>query len=265
MPFLATEHWLLAATILAVTWALASKARRAVDLYAGRFRFTAGATSLVERLTQGTVWTLGLLVILDTLGVSIRPLLTALGVGTLAAALALQDTLTNLFAGIYLVMADAVKVGDYLKLDSGAEGVVQDVSWRAIRLLDAATNSVIMIPNAKLSQALFTNMSRPEPDVLVSVPFHVAVSDVERAEQAALAVASEVQQTLPAAAPAFSPSFSIIALGPSGASCAVGLKARSALERGAVLNAFLRRLAARFAADGIAFALPASSVRLARE
>ncbi len=256
------NHWPLAAVVFVATWYLASKARGAVRPYAERFKFTAGATSLGERLAQGTVWTLGILVVLDTLGVSIKPLLTALGLGTLAAALALQDTLTNLFAGIYLVMSEAVKVGDYLKLDLGTEGAVQDVGWRSVMIHDAATNSVVMIPNAKLSQAIFTNMSRPDPAVLVSVPVRVPIPDVERAEKAALAAALEVQNGAPGAAPGFSPSWALLALGEAGASCSVSLKARAAADRGALVHAFLKRLAARFAADGIPFALPERAVRL---
>jgi small-conductance mechanosensitive channel len=257
-------HGPLVAVVFAATWFLASKARSAIRIHADRFKFTAGATSLGERLAQGTVWTLGVLIILDTLGVSIKPLLTALGLGTLAAALALQDTLTNLFAGIYLVMSEAVKVGDYLRLDSGTEGAVLDVGWRSIQIHETATNSVTMIPNAKLSQAIFTNMSRPDPAVLVSVPVRVPIPDVERAEKAALAVASEIQNSAPDAAPGFSPSWSLLALGESGASCSVSLKARVAVNRGALAHAFLKRLAARFAADGIPFALPERAVRLSK-
>ena len=48
----------------------------------------------------------------------------ALGVGGLAVALALQDTLSNLFSGFYITLAGQIRVGDYIKLDSGEEGYV---------------------------------------------------------------------------------------------------------------------------------------------
>ena len=71
------------------------------------------------------------MIILNQLHVSIAPILTALGVGGLAVALALQDTLSNLFAGFYVAVAGQVRLGDYIvKLDTGEEGYVTDISWR---------------------------------------------------------------------------------------------------------------------------------------
>ena len=57
--------------------------------------------------------------ILNGLGLSIAPMLTALGVGGLAVALALQEPLSNFFAGVFLTLAGQIRVGDYVKLDSG--------------------------------------------------------------------------------------------------------------------------------------------------
>jgi small-conductance mechanosensitive channel len=77
---------------------------------------------------------LGLLVILNGLGLPITPMLTALGVGGLAVTLALQEPLANFFAGLYITIAGQIRVGDYVTLDSGQEGYVVDFSWRSTRL-----------------------------------------------------------------------------------------------------------------------------------
>jgi len=58
---------------------------------------------LGQSVARGIVYCVGLLVLLAALGIEITPILTALGVGGLAVALALQDTLSNLFAGIHLL------------------------------------------------------------------------------------------------------------------------------------------------------------------
>jgi len=63
--------------------------------------------------------------------VSITPILHRAGRWRLAIALALQETLSNLFAGFYVSVAGHVRVGDYIRLDSGEEGFVTDISWRA--------------------------------------------------------------------------------------------------------------------------------------
>jgi small-conductance mechanosensitive channel len=58
---------------------------------------------LIQGVTRGVVIVLALMVFLDSVGISITPLIASLGIGTAAVALALQDTLANLFAGIYMM------------------------------------------------------------------------------------------------------------------------------------------------------------------
>ena len=59
-------------------------------------------TSIITNISRIGVYCVGFIIMLQTIGVSITPALTALGVGGLAVALALQDTLSNLFAGIFI-------------------------------------------------------------------------------------------------------------------------------------------------------------------
>ena len=105
---------------------------------------------------------------LNGLGLSITPMLTALGVGGLAVALALQDTLANLFAGVYITIAGQIRVGDYLRLDSGQEGYVADIGWRSTRIR-MLPNNLVLVPNAKLSQAIVTNYYLPDRELAVLV------------------------------------------------------------------------------------------------
>ena len=72
-----------------------------VELYARKAGGVFLSTSIFTNVTRILIFIVGILVILQSLGISIAPLLTALGVGGLAVALALQDTLSNLFAGIH--------------------------------------------------------------------------------------------------------------------------------------------------------------------
>jgi len=113
-------------------------------------------TTLTQNLARLVVFTIGILILLNSLGLSVTPILTALGVGGLAVALALQDTLSNLFAGFYVSLAGQVRLGDYVKLDSGEEGYVTDITWRSTTLR-ALPNNLIVVPNAKLAQAIVTN------------------------------------------------------------------------------------------------------------
>ena len=103
----------------------------------------------------------GLLVLLAQYHVAITPILTALGVGGLAVALALQDTLSNLFSGFYVAVAGQIRLGDYIKLNTGEEGYVTDIGWRSTTIRALANNHVI-IPNSKLAQAIVTNYYLPD-------------------------------------------------------------------------------------------------------
>nr|MBA3710207.1 mechanosensitive ion channel [Planctomycetota bacterium] len=78
-----------------------------------------GSTSIFSYIITGFIYAIGMLVILQTLGVSVTPILGALGVGGLAVALALQDTLSNLFAGIHIIISRHVRAGDYVRMDTG--------------------------------------------------------------------------------------------------------------------------------------------------
>ena len=142
---------------------------------AGAFvKFYVGSlTSLAENLARLAILLVGAIVILDTLGISVLPILTALGVGGIAIALALQDTLSNLFSGFYVSVAGQVKLGDYIKLDSGEEGYITDISWRSTSVR-SLQNNIIIIPNAKLAKATITNYNLPEQAMAVSLAVSVS-------------------------------------------------------------------------------------------
>jgi small-conductance mechanosensitive channel len=140
-------------------------------------------TTLTQHLARLTVTTIGILILMNALGISITPILTALGVGGIAVALALQDTLSNLFAGFYVSLAGQVRVGDYIKLESGEEGYVTDIGWRSTTLR-ALPNNLIVVPNAKLAQAIVTNYHLPEKRMSLLVPIGVSYdSDPENVER----------------------------------------------------------------------------------
>jgi small-conductance mechanosensitive channel len=128
---------------------------------------------------------LGVLLTLSSLGVEITPLLTALGVGGLAVALALQPPLANLFSGLQLIASRQIRPGDYVALASGQEGFVEDINWRSISIREPA-NNLVVVPNLVLAQEVFINFRLPEPRVAARVPLRVAYgSDLEYVERLA--------------------------------------------------------------------------------
>jgi len=167
-----------------ITFALSRFAGNAVRFYGGQVYGAKAVTSLTQKLAQLFVVALGLIWLLKVVfNTSLTPLLTAFGVGGLAVALALQDTLSNLFAGFYVSISGLVRIGDYIKLSSGEEGSVADINWRCTTM-KTLQNSLVVIPNNKLGQSIFTNYHLPEPRFSMSISFSVGYdSDVDRVEQ----------------------------------------------------------------------------------
>src|SRR4030067_2878999 len=113
--------------ILSVTIAASNLAGKISKNYIQKLALPIPTPGLAYGILKGTILILGFLIILSVLGISITPLITALGVGGLAVALALQDTLANLFAGIHILMEKSIRVGDFVKLETGQEGYVEDI------------------------------------------------------------------------------------------------------------------------------------------
>src|SRR3984885_164026 len=192
--------WFLSLTIMA--------SRLAGDLIRFYGASTPGAlpvTTLSQTLAQLGVVILGLVMLLNGLGISITPILTALGVGGLAVALALQDTLANLFAGFYVAVARQVRPGDYIRLNTNEEGYVTDIGWRSTTIR-SLNNNFIFIPNNKLAQANVTNFYLPDKRLGVSIQVNVSCdSDPDQVErillEEALSAAREIPKMLADPAP----------------------------------------------------------------
>ena len=154
-------------------------------------------TTLTQNLAQLFVVLVGALILLHHFGVSITPILTAFGVGGIAVALALQDTLSNLFAGFYISVAGQVRLGDYIKLNTGEEGYVSDISWRST-IIRGLGNNLIIVPNSKLAQAIVTNYYLPERRMSLNIPVGVSYdSDPDQVEQVLLEEAQNAARTVP--------------------------------------------------------------------
>ncbi len=167
------EQIAMALLIISMTMAVVGGISEAIRQYTVASGAGVGGTTLIRYVISFVFYAIGLAVVLSLFNVSLLPAITALGVGGLAVALAFQDTLANLFAGIYMTISKDLHMGDYVQLSSGEEGFVQDVSWRTTTLRTLANNLVI-IPNKKLSESILTNYSLPE--ARLSVELSVGIS-----------------------------------------------------------------------------------------
>ena len=239
---------LLVMLIASVTWMLA---RLIAGLLSSRAEVGAlPSATVITNLARGLVLLLGLLVILQTLGVSITPMITALGVGGLAVALALQETLANLFAGLHILLSRQVQTGDFVRLEAGQEGYVQDVTWRYTSIL--RDDSLLVVPNAKLAAAITTNFTRPDAEVTVPVEVIVTYdADLDLVERVATDVGREVMKETDGGVPTASPRIRFHKLGVAYIQFTATLSARDVASQPAVRHEFIKRLLRRFRLEGI--------------
>jgi small-conductance mechanosensitive channel len=248
--------------VLSVTVVLSRMLSGLVTLYGRKVGGILVSTSIFTHLTQVLVYIIGILVLLQSLGISIAPILTALGVGGLAVALALQDTLSNLFAGIHMIASRKIRPGDYVALDNGQEGYVEDITWRytTIRTL---SNSMVIIPNAKLASSVATNFALPEREIAVSVEVGVAYeSDLEKVESITMEVAREVMAEVEGGVPGFEPSVRYKKFDDSTIGFSVILRAKEFTNQYLIRHEFIKRLHKRYRAEGIDIPFPVRIIRM---
>jgi len=252
------------AAILVITAFSARVLGRLVRAITARDDVPLPSGSILVHLAQGVVWALGAMSLLATAGVSVAPLLTALGVGGLAMGLALQPTLENVFSGIQLLASRQIKPGDFIRLDNGEEGTVLDVTWRNTSVRKPS-NDIVIVPNSILARASVTNFSSVDPEFVLVIPVSFASSaDPDLVERVALEVAHEVVAECPEAAVGHEPGARFASLTPPAAVINVTIWCRSYQERIPIRHEVVRRLAKRFAEEEIGAppALPPTAGRV---
>lgn len=244
---------------------LANISSRLIKTYSGKIETALPVTSLTQNISRIIIFGIGILVILNSLGISITPILATLGVGGLAVALALQDTLSNLFSGFHVIMAKQIKVGDYIKLDSGEEGYVTDITWRTTKI-KMLSNNVILVPNEKLTKAIITNFHLPnkETAVLINLGVHYK-SDLNKVEKVTSEVAKEVMKTVPGGIPEFEPFVRYGGFGDSAINLTVILRAKEFVDQYLIKHEFVKKVHERFDKEGIIIPYPIRTLQYERE
>jgi small-conductance mechanosensitive channel len=241
---------------LSVTIAIAAIASRLTGTYGLGFAGGMAVTSLMRTVVWNLVLVLGLLIVLNGLGISIAPMLTALGIGGLAVALALQEPLANLFAGLFITLAGQIRIGDYVRTSDGVEGYVVDFSWRATRIRMLA-NNLVLVPNAKLAQSIVTNFHLPAQDLAVLVDVGVDYgSDLQRVERVTIEVAREVMAEVTGGVPDFQPFIRFNTFADSSVNFTVILRGREFVDQFLIKHEFIKRLHARYEREGIVIPFP---------
>lgn len=216
---------------------------------------------IIIRVLGGLVYLIAILVILEYFHIEITPIIAALGVGGLAVGLALQDSLSNFFAGLYIVSASPIQIGNFIEIPSEKiSGYVEEISWREVRIR-TLQNSFAIVPNSKLSQAVVINMDLPNKEVAVLIDCGVAYnSDLEKVEKVAVEVATKIQKTVQGAVKSFKPYIRYHTFGDSNINFTVIMRAEDYVSQNVIKHEFIKALKKEFDKKGIEISFPVRTV-----
>jgi small-conductance mechanosensitive channel len=239
--------------------------RAALRRASSRVDYLKSSPGVVHTAVRGVIVLLAILIGLDTVGVSITPLIASLGVGSLAVALALQSPLANFFAGIQIAADKPVEIGQYIKLDTGEEGYVTRIGWRSTTIR-ALPNNLIVIPNSKIMDAIITNFYLPEKSLSILVQVGVSyASDLEHVERVTIEVAREVLQQVEGGKKDFEPFIRYHTFDSSSINFTVILRAEEFVNGYLLKHEFIKRLHRRYREEGIVIPFPLRTLDIKRE
>jgi|TARA_B110000914_G_C15485476_1_gene457804 small-conductance mechanosensitive channel len=247
---------IVAVIILSVTIAASKIGVGVLDYWAERQGTNLPSTTIFVNLARIIIISVGILIILQSIGISITPLLTAMGVGGLAISLALKDTLSDFFAGLHILLSQKVKPGDFVELDSGYMGYVQNITWRHTTLMER-TNNEVTVPNAKISAAIVKNYDKGDPSFSIRVSIGVSYkSDLEHVVNVTEEVAATVVADIDGAKKDNPAVVRFFQFGESSVDLKVYFRGKKYGDQHLIIDEFIRRIHKRFQAEKIEIPFP---------
>lgn len=215
---------------------------------------------LFSKLTNIFVYFVAFILILNALGINVTALVAGLGIGGIAIAFALQETLSQLFAGMYIMTDRPVRVGDYIELESGQKGYVEKIGWRSTRIRELP-NNIIVVPNSKLAGAIITNYYLPEQEMACLVQVGVSYgSDLAKVERVTIDVGKQVLKKVTGGVPEFEPFIRYHTFSDFSINFTVILRVKEFVDKYLVTHEFIKELHKRYKKEGIEIPFPIRTV-----
>jgi small-conductance mechanosensitive channel len=222
-------------------------------------------TSILGNIAKAMLYVIGFILVLQTFGVAIAPLVTALGVGGIAVALALQPTLSNLFSGLQIIASGKINIGDLVQLENAQKGIVTDITWRNT-VIKTAQNNLIIMPNSKMSDSVIENFFLNDREVTFNIEVGVGYeSDLEKVEQVSIEVAKEILATHEGGVKNFDPFVRFYNFGDSSINLRIFLRAKEFGEQFLITSSFIKALQQRYQQEGINIPFPIRTVLLKQD
>ena len=214
------------------------------------------SSSIINNIIRIIIYSIGLVVILHSQGISVTPMLAALGVGGLAVALALRNTLTNLFSGLQIITSGKFSPGDFIRLSSGEDGNIEDINWRCTTIRGEA-DRIVIIPNSKLADMIVTNFSLPGPEMSFFVEIGIGYeSDPGHVEKITKQVIRETLNETEGCIKDFEPLVRFSSFGEDRINLRAFLRIKEYSYQPLVKHEFIKRLLQRYQQEAISITPP---------
>jgi len=212
---------------------------------------------LLSRAVSVVVYFIAILVVLSYFEIEITPLVAAFGVGGIAVGLALQNTLSNFFAGLHILSDKPVRINDFVELpESKISGYVEDIGWRSTRIR-TLPNTIIIVPNSRLAESIVINDSLPVQEMSVVMQCGVAYgSNLERVEKVTVETAKRMQKKVRGAVKDFEPFIRYHTFGDSNINFSIILRIESFVDQYLLVHEFIKALSKAYKKEGIEISWP---------
>ncbi len=242
--------------IMSIAFAVSKFFIGMIDEWSERQGRSIPSTKIFVNLVRAFIFVIGFLVALDFIGVSITPMLTALGVGGLAISLALKDTLSDVFAGLHILLSKKVQPEDFIELESGQMGYIKNITWRNTTILER-TNNVFIVPNTLLSAAIVKNYSSIDNTFSARIAIGVAYeSNLDYVEKVTLEVAKEVVKNREEHVKDFEPFLRYYEFGDSSINFKIFFQVNKFGDQYAIIHDFIKQLLVRYKKESITIPFP---------
>lgn len=215
---------------------------------------------LIIKIVNIIIYLIALLIILGHFNVEITPIVAGLGLGGLAIGLALQSTLLNFFAGLHIISDRPINVGDFIELEGGLSGYVEDIGWRSTKIR-TLPNNIVIIPNSKLAESIIINQSIPQLERAAVVQCGVSYeSDLGKVEKITIDVAKKIQEKIPGAVKTFEPFIRYHTFGDSNINFSIILRVEEPVARHLITHEFIKALKTKYDQEGIEISWPVRKI-----
>ena len=236
------------------TLRLSSLLLKAASMQPARFRAVEDRTfPLFDNVAKVVVLAVAVYFLLAAWKIDATGWIASAGIVGIAVGFAAKDSLSNLFAGVFIIVDAPYRVGDFIVLDSSERGQVVHIGIRSTRLL-TRDDVEITIPNAIMGNAKITNETKgPSPSFRVRIPVSVAYdSDLARVR----AALQEIGETNPLVLEAPEPRVRFRSFGDSGLLIELLCWIEEPVLKGRAVDALNTAVFERFAAEGIEIPFP---------